>query len=81
MKMLLTILMLASALVVMRHGLCLVAHLSPKRWMGCKVHFFGLGLANALMCGGAVGVLLGWAHSGALMLIGLGLFFIFDRRM
>lgn len=81
MKTLVTVLMLASAFVVMRHGLCLVAHLSPKRWMGRKAQFFGLGLATALMCGGAVGVLLGWVPSGTLMLVGLALFFISDRRM
>lgn len=81
MKMLLTILMLGSAFIVMKHGLCLVAHLSPKRWNGKRVQLLGLGLANALMCGGAVGALLGWPPSSALMLVGLALFFVSDRRM
>ncbi|MFA6015906.1 MAG: hypothetical protein WC742_12650 [Gallionellaceae bacterium] len=81
MNLVVTLLMLAATLIVMQHGLSLVAHISPKRWFGCKWKLIGLALANALVCGGAVGALLSWPPSSALMVIGLALFFISDRRM
>lgn len=81
MNLIITMLILVATAVVMQHGLSLVAHLSPKRWFGCKWKFVGLASANALICGGSVGALLSWPPSSALMVIGLALFFISDRRM
>jgi hypothetical protein len=76
----LTLVLMASAGVVMMRCLCLAAHLNPELWLGRKWQLIGLSMACALLGGGAVGVFLRWGPSSELLVIGLALFFIFDRR-
>lgn len=80
MNFIVTLVLLASTIVVMMKCLVLVAHLSPKRWFGPKWKLLGLAMAYALLSGGAVGTLFFWPPGAALMVIGLAMLFIFDRR-
>jgi hypothetical protein len=80
MSMVITLVLLAAAGVVMTRCVVLVAHLSPKRWIGPKWQLLGLASAYALIGGGAIGALLVWPASSVLMVVGLAMLFIFDRR-
>lgn len=76
-----TLLMLSAMLVILGRCIELSAVLSRKLWSGHPFRFAAFSVSVALTAGGAVGVLLGWGVGAALLLLGIGGWMFFDRRL
>lgn len=72
--------MLLSAGVILARSVCLAAKLSANDWPGHPVRFAGIAAANALLAAGAVGVVLGWTPGTVLLLVGVAIKMMSDRR-
>jgi len=75
-----TLILILSTTVIMMHCLCLISKLSPRRWFGHRLQFFGLSAAYAFIAGGSVGIVLGWHMAPAWLLIGVAGKILFERR-
>lgn len=78
---LITLLMLSAMLVILGRCIELSAVLSRKLWSGHPFRFAAFSVAVALTAGGAVGVLFGWGGGPVLLLLGIGGWMFFDRRL
>ena len=79
--MILTLISIAAAIVVVVRVICVAAHLSRKEFAGHPLRFAGLALAYPLVGGGALALALGWMDGKPLLLFGIGLLMLADRRM
>lgn len=75
-----TWIMLIAAGVILSRSICLAARLSANDWPGHPVRFAGIAAANSLLAAGAVGVVLGWNHGTFLLITGVAVKMISDRR-
>jgi hypothetical protein len=80
MNILLTGLMMISAVLVILRCLSVIAHMSHRRWIGHQIGFLGLSIAYALVGCGAVGAALGWMPGCAALVVGVAMLFFSDRR-
>ena len=78
-KILLVIEVLA-ALVVIWRTVVLAAHSKPASWKECRVKFVAHTFAYTAMIGGAIGIVFQTHLGHVLLLIGLALLFLSDRR-
>lgn len=78
---LLLVITFISAGVVLVHGICVASRLSRQGWYGHPLLFFGISASYALVCGGSVGIVLGWTPGPMLLLLGVAGWVIFDRRI
>ncbi len=80
MMVLLDVLLALAVLVILVRVCCIAANLRRRRWCGHLWQFDAFAIGLALQAGGAVGVLVGYAASGPMLLLGLALQVLFDRR-
>lgn len=80
MNILITVLMMISAVLVMLRCLNVISHMSHRRWLGRQIEFVGLSIAYALIGCGSVGAALGWMPGCAALVVGVALLFFSDRR-
>lgn len=78
--MILSIILIMAAGVVMVHCICLISKLSPRRWFGHRLQFFGLSAAYSFIAGGSVGIVFGWPLASVLLLFGVAGKILFERR-
>jgi len=76
----LLVLSIAAAVVVLWRSTCVAAHLSRKEWGGHLLEFVGITGSYALICGGAVGIPIGYAPAPLMILVGVAGWILFDRR-
>lgn len=79
MSLLIMILVLASSAVVVVRCVCVASTMSRRDWAGHPLRFAGAAAGYSLMCAGAVGMVLGFSHAPAMLLIGLACWILFER--
>lgn len=80
MMLLLDLVLVLAVLVILVRVCCIAANLRRSRWCGHLWQFDAFAIGLALQAGGAVGILLGYAPGGVMLLLGLALQVLFDRR-
>lgn len=80
MSTLIFVLSLFAAGVVLMRSTCVAASLSRRDWDGHTLQFIGITGSYGLVCGGAVGIPLGWSPGPVLLLIGVAGWIVFDHR-
>lgn len=75
-----SLIMLIAAIVVLVRTVCLAAKMSARDWPGHPIRFVGIAAANAFLAAGAVGVVLLWRHGALLLLVGVAIRLLLDRR-
>lgn len=75
------ILLIIAAGVVLFRATCIAAHFDRKKWVGPKWRFAGIAIAYALLAGGALGVAVNRPMGPTLLLVGVALMFVADRRL
>jgi hypothetical protein len=68
------------AAIVLVRCVCVAAKISRRNWHGHPFQFAGISAAYALIGGGAGGMALGWHVAPWLLLLGVVLWVLFDRR-
>lgn len=76
----LTALHLIAAAVVVFRCICVASSLNFRDWEGHPWQFIAIALGHALMAAGALALTLGKHYAGFLLLIGVALLILFDRR-
>lgn len=74
------LLLLIPAVVVIVRTLCLAPKMNRYRWTGHPWQFGGLALSHMLLCGGSLGIAIGYPSAPVWLLLGLAGQVIFDRR-
>ena len=72
--------LLPCAGIVLVRCVCVAAKMSHREWEGHPLQFYGITASYALTGGGAVGMALGMVSAPVLLLIGVALWVVFDRR-
>lgn len=75
-----SLLMLVSAAIVLVRSVCVAAHLNRLEWAGHPLAFIGSATGYSLLGSGAAGMALGYAPAPLLLLVGVALLVICDRR-
>lgn len=71
---------LLAAGVVLVRVICVSANLSRRNFKGHSLHFLAIAASYALLAGGAVGTVLHLEIAPRLLLAGVALWVVFDRR-
>lgn len=66
--------------VVLLHCVCVAAKISRKDWSGHPLQFIGVAASRALFVGGTVGMLLHFQAAPWLLLAGIVIYILTDRR-
>lgn len=80
MSTLIWLLSLLAAGVVLVRVICVSANLSRRNFNGHPLHFLAISASYALLAGGAAGTVLHWDIGPRLLLAGVALWVVFDRR-
>lgn len=80
MNALISLLLLSAAGAVLVRCICVASKMSASSWRGHRLQFTALSMAYALLAGGASGTVLGFNHAPDLLLCGLALWAISERR-
>lgn len=71
---------LLAAGVVLVRVVCVAAHLSRRNFNGHPLQFLALSASYALLAGGATGTVLHLKIGPLMLLVGVALWVVFDRR-
>lgn len=71
---------LTATAIIFSHCLNMAANLNRRHWPGHIIEFTAFTLSIAALGAGAAGVLLGWHHAVALLLVGIAGVIAVDRR-
>lgn len=74
-------LLIVFAGVVLVRCICMAPRLSPGKWTGHPGRLAGMVVAFGLLGGGAIGAVMTRPYAAYLLLAGIALLFIFDRRV
>ncbi len=74
------VIMSLAAGVVLVKTICLAAQVNARDWPGHPLRFAGLAAAHAFMAAGATGVALGWPNGAVLLMVGVAVKAISERR-
>lgn len=69
-----------AAVVILTRCVCIASTHSRKTWEGHPLAFIGIATGYPLLVGGAIGMLLGWTASPWLLLFGVAIVILADRR-
>ncbi len=69
-----------SAMVVLVRTICVSARLNRKNWKGNPLRFTGISFSYAMICGGALGIPLCWNPAPHLLLLGIAMRIVSERR-
>lgn len=72
--------MLLAAGVVLIRTICMASKMSVRDWRGHPLFFAAIAAANSLLAAGAVGIVLGWHKGTFLLLLGVALKLLTERR-
>lgn len=75
-----TSVMLVATAIIFSHCLTLAADIKRHAWDGHLLEFTAFTLSVAALGAGAAGVLLGWHHAAAILLVGIAGTIAVDRR-
>lgn len=81
MQSIISVMMIASAGVVMFRCIYVIAHFDRRSWSGKHAKMLGLTLSYALVGGGVIGVVLGYSPAIKMLVIGIAGLITFDRRL
>lgn len=71
---------LIAVAVVATRCICVAAALNFRDWTGHPARFFGVAIGYSLLAAGALAVIFLKPHGGSILLIGVAMTFVFDRR-
>lgn len=74
------VLVLISALIIVSRCICAAGRLSHKKWNGESYKFAGIAASYSLVCGGAIGAIIGWEYAMQSLIMGIAGWVIFDRH-
>lgn len=72
--------MLVATTIILFHCLTMAASLNRRHWGGHLIEFTAFTASVASLGAGAAGVLLGWHHAVAMLLVGIAGIIAVDRR-
>ncbi len=66
--------------IILMHCLSMAANLNRRHWDGHLIEFTAFTASVASLGAGSAGVLLGWHHAAAMLLVGIAGVIAVDRR-
>ena len=75
-----SVIILIAASTVLVRTVCLAAKMNARDFKGHQFRFIAIAAANSFLAAGAVGTVLCWRHGTLLLLVGVALKLVSDRR-
>ena len=75
-----SILIYLSAAVILSHCILIASRLSRRKWQGHVARYFFVTTSYSLIAGGALGAALGWTLGCELLIIGMAVLLLSERR-
>ena len=66
--------------VVLVRAVCVAAKLNRRNWCGHPLQFIGIATSYTLLAGGALGILMRHPDAPWILLAGVALWIVFDKR-
>lgn len=66
--------------VILSHCVLIASRLSRRKWQGHVLRYFLVSTSYSLIAGGALGAALGWMRGCELLLVGIAVLWLSERR-